>query len=1081
MTGILGSNAAPILSSNVARQPEPIAKSSATTTAPPLGDARDTIADTPEARATADARLARPFAIALATRSFHTSMPPPDVDVPAQSTLGRWRTQLDDAFKRSGFLAWAVEQGLDTKSLQLDPLLGTLAGRVNGKAHTFSLMDDSGWADVSRTLLSIARVIAPNPGQAFSYPWPDGKVPLYTVGRFYGAPIDLTPAQASLHRQKLRSGARFEFAPVANALQRSPEALTKQGTELGDDANRDALIAALRSQAGDAGGSIDLGQIMISIDPRSRRFASEQRREISVAQYLQNDGFTVPANSKDAYDLADALSFDLAHRAPGADAGGVRHIARLLSKTELRKMGAVVAQWKARNGLAEPQAGPGAGSLLHRLISLLPEPTRKLIANNPASAWDLLIRSPEAQAVGEAIQKKLGLAESPTSLMESVSAALLQELDPALGQSCFSVAGYNLYQKDNAGASAAEIVKRFTAHLETKVGVEAAPVAAQLLLSAAAPEFLVKAIPPNLVHGSHTWESFSTAVALVEQQAPGASANMTFSQIMKYADAQLIVLEGESQLEVASIQPLIAWGLANGVIENNPKGEYTSSDVERSLVMLKEQKKELDSARTHLFMPAPTRQELALAELKRVFPGLDPSSKMLRGVYDKSYVVSLLDVYMTQPFEPDNWVSRNEKEFPWTQMKPRLSESPNINTVFSKNFEAYRKSHEEAWAIQFKYQISLLPAAERERIQQAEVSFMEVSRPFLGTELEPGLSLNPARRPRKPTAQELEDLKGRHGLLMKVEGGDGQVDYYSYFPGLGRIVKEKGGPGEQAHFDDSAYFGKGSKGRVPGTHNILTPFGKPNKDRDASGAVGNAKGSYFSGKSGSLSCVAGRFFTKDYDGLKAESAGETAVEKNTKTIKKINEFLLSLVPFYDGIQDAINGNVAGAIFNIGFDILGFLLPGAAAGSKALKAGKSLGNALRRSFFAGVGASIGVTDVLDLPKNIKRGIVTGARDIRTLRRQADEVGPRLKGNYQSYDVTRHYNDGDIVKGASLLETDGVLTPVVAIFKKGRWYSYSFITRTPFGPQLVQFGSLSVLESLKSNSTMPQRTDLPAFEA
>ncbi|WP_395610391.1 hypothetical protein [Pseudomonas sp. B22129] len=1087
MTGILGSNAAPILSNSVARQPEPKAESSAPAVAPPLGDARVTsnldaaLADTPEARATADAQLARPFAVALATRSFHTSMMPPDVEVPPQSTLGRWRTQLDSAFKSPRVLAWAAEQGLDTRSLTLDPSRGTLAGTVNGQAHTFSLADDSGWSDVSRTLLSIARVIAPKPGQVFSYPWPEAKVPLYTVGRFYGEPIDLSPAQARLHRQKLKNGTRFEFAPMAYTLQRSAQALTKQITGLGDDANHQALITALRSQVDDAKGTIDLSQVMIPIDLRSHRFATEQRRQVSVAQYLQSEGCTVPANSRDAHDLASALFFDLAHRVPGGDAGGVRHIARLLSDTDLRKMRGVVTRWKAQTvtDVPEAQAGAGAGSLLHRLISTLPEPTRKLIANNPASVLDALIRSPGAQGLGETIRKKLNLAESPTTAIESVSVAILQELDPASGQSCFNVAGYNLYQKGNAGASAAQIVKRFTAHLEHKVGVEAAPVAAQLLLSAVAPEFLAKDIPPLLVIGSHTWESFSTAVALIEKQASGAPVNMTFSQIMKYADAQLIVLEGESQLEIASINPLIAWGLANDVIEKKPNDVYTSEDVARSLRVLKEQKKELEGARVNLLKPVPTREELALAELKRVFPDLDPTAKTLRGFYDKSYVVSLLDVYMTEPYEPDMWVSRDKKVFPWEEIKRSLSKSPSINSTFSEVFESYKKSHAQAWAIQFKYQISLLPAAERERLQQSDVSFMELSRLFLGTELEPGLSLFPARVPRKPTVQELEDLKGRHGLLMKVQGRDGQVDYYSYFPGLGKLVKAEGVPGENASFDDSAYFGKRSKTREPGTYNIFSPFGEPNTEREPPGAIGNAKGAFFSGRNGSLANVVGQFFTKDYAGLKAEAAGETAIEKTTKTNQKINEFLLSLVPFYDGIKDAINGNVAGAIFNIGFDILGFLLPGAAAGSKALKAGKSVGNALRRSFFAGVGASIGVTDALDLPKHIKRGTVTGIKDARLLRQHADEVLPRLKGNYQSYDVTRFYKEGDIVKGAAVLETSGVLTPVVAIFRKGGWYTYSALTNTPFGPQLAQFGSLSALESLRPQPNVLDKTDLPTI--
>ncbi|MBN2993136.1 hypothetical protein JWR97_19590 [Pseudomonas cedrina subsp. fulgida] len=644
------------------------------------------VPDTPKARALADTQLAKSYAVALATRSYQTSIAPPDVQVPAESTLGRWRTQLDAAFKSLGFLSWAKEQGLDIKSLKLDPFLGELTGLVNGKMHTFSLKDDSSWSDVSRVLLSIAKAIAPMPGQAFNYPWPDGKVPLYTVGRFYGEPIDLSPSQAISHREKLRAGAAFEFAPVSHGAQRSIAALEEQVKALGDDADRHALIAALRSQKDDAEGKIDLNNVTVPIDRRSSLFLTEQRLKINVSQLLQKYGYELPGTSTQAHDLANVLSFDLAHRMPGVNAGGVRHIAGLMSKTDLRKMKVLVDQWKLKHATQAPESqnGPGVGSLLRTLVSTQGAASKKDIAGNPSLALDQLIRSPEAQALGKAIQEKIHLADSPTGATEAVTAALLQELDPDPKKSCFNLAGYNLYKSENVGASAAEIVKRFTAHLETKVGVEAAPLAAQLLLSAVAPELVVKNIPPHLVYGSHTWAEFCIAVALVEQIAPGASGNMTFSQVMNYADAQLSVLEeGGSELAAASANPLVAWGVANGVIKNNPTGQYRFEDVELSLKVLKKQKKELMWARAELMKPPPTREEVALAEFKRVFPDIDPTKETLRSIPDASYLVSPLDVYMTEPFEPERWKPVNEKELPWTQMKSRF---PSSIKILIKNF-----------------------------------------------------------------------------------------------------------------------------------------------------------------------------------------------------------------------------------------------------------------------------------------------------------------------------------------------------------------------------------------------------------
>lgn len=1064
MTNFEGVRVTPTLSGNVVGEPPAAAARVSINNAVVHSNTHAQMPDTPEARAMADAQLAKPYAIALATRSYHTSIAPPDVQVTPESTLGRWRNPLDSAFKSTGFLSWAKEQGLDTRSLKLDPFLGELTGIVNGKMQTFSLKDDSGWSDVSRVLLSIARGIAPMPGQAFNYPWPDGKVPLYTVGRFYGEPIDLSPSQAASHRKKLKDGAAFEFAPVGHASQRSVEALAEQGKAQGDDANRHALIAALRSPVDDAEGKIDLNNVRVPIDRRSSLFLTDQRREISAAQLLERQGHKLPVNSTEAHGLANALTFDLAHRVPGADAGGVRHIGALLNTTELRKMKAVVDQWKLKHAsqAPDPQAGVGAGSLLRGLISTLATSTKKVIADNPSLALDQLIRSPEAQALGKTIQARIKSAASPTGATEALTAALLQELDPNPGKSPFNLAGYNLYKSDNVGASAAEIVKRFTAYLETKVGVEAAPLAAQLLLSAVAPELLVKSIPAALVYGSHTWADFSIAVALVEQEAPGASGNMTLSQVMNYADAQLSILDGGDELAAASADSLIAWGLANQVIKSNPQGQYAFEDVEQSLTVLKKQKKELAWARAELMKPAPTREALALAEFKRVFPGVDPTKKTLRSTRDDTYRVSPLDVYMTTPINLEWWAPLNEKELPWATIKSRFSElDPDINKTFSETFEDYTKTQAAAWAIQFKYQVSLLPRVEQERINQADVTFMSVSRPFLGTEETNSSQLYPGRRPRTPTPHELKELEGGQGVLMKVEGADSKVEYYSYFPGLGKIVKEKGRAEEQSHFDDSKYFSPDSKARVPGTYNVFTKFDVTHQDRDLPEVTGEGRVPYFSRRNGSLATVVGKFFTKDYGYLKAKAVGETRIEKNTAGIHAVNDFLLSLIPFYDGIKDAISGNVAGAVFNIGFDILGFFLPGASAANKAMKLGKSAGKVLKRSFFAGLGASVGVTDVINLPRNIKRGVLAVSKDIKRVYKHADEVLPRLKGNYRSYEVTRTYKDGDVVKGFYQVESEGVRRPIVAVLKKGAWYAYSSLMNTPFGPQLAQFGVLSAL--------------------
>lgn len=169
------------------------------------------------------------------------------------------------------------------------------------------------------------------------------------------------------------------------------------------------------------------------------------------------------------------------------------------------------------------------------------------------------------------------------------------------------------------------------------------------------------------------------------------------------------------------------------------------------------------------------------------------------------------------------------------------------------------------------------------------------------------------------------------------------------------------------------------------------------------------------------------------------------------------------MPFYDGVQDAIKGDIGGAVFNLGFDILGFVIPGANAARKATKAGKGVLNVIKSGVVAGIGASVGYTDSVDIAKNLNKGARAGYRDVKYLAEQGHDVLSRLRGHYGSYDVTKIYKEGDVVKGFFYAAENNVWQPAVAIFKKGAWYAYNVVTKTPFGVQLAQFGAVSSLHS------------------
>ncbi len=1030
-------------------------------------------------RAAGDAQVATSFAKTLSSGPAKNWVQQPRVDIHPDSTLGRWYLQLDDAFMDPGFREWVQEQQLEQTTLTFIPSQGQVRGYVNGQLKTFCASDDSGWADISRTLMSILKRFAPEPGQEVRFPWygREGQIPAPIVTQFYGEPINPTPAQAATRVRQIRENPSFRM-PDSYVSARSEEALSTQAQTLGDDANRHAMVTALKSQVDDVNGRIDLDKVQIPIDPRSALFKSTQRSSMSLAQLLQSDGTKVPTNSEQALGVAMALSFDLAHRAPGAASGGVMPTASSLGATALRRMNTQVKQWMAQRASQPPpsQADPVTATLLSRLLGNLPESTRIAIRDNPSVALDQLIRSPEALELGKKIQAALKIIDTPTSAIESVGAALVQELDPGVGKSQFNLAGYNLYSLDNTGASHGEIVRRFTQHLEGTVGVEGAPIAARLLLTAAAPEFLVKNVPPNLVYGSHTWANFAIEASRIEQQVPGALANMTFSQVMAFGSAPSASLESDDQLNEAVRLPVIGWGIANGVIKPNAGHIYTPSEFTLAFTALNKQQKELEWASKILSSPAPTREEIALAELKRVFPNIDPTLEVLERPWVKHTPVSLLDIYMTGPIDPKGWESNDKYNLPFDQISSRLAQlEPDIKTKFAEKFQTYRQSHEHAIAIQFKYQLSLLPSIEQDSIKNARIRFHELRRPYTkGKKIH--LNGRLVFKPEKYSDEESETLKGRHALLMRVEKKNGGVDYYNYSPGQATLSPAEGFPntlpenpkkqwspnfnpaGIRLEIDDSVYYAEPKKTQKSESNVLFSRVGEISDDPEKPEDSDTLPGTYFSDKAGALGLIPGEFFTRDYDALELTAKGVTELEKGKAFDVKLKRLFLSIIPFYDGIQHAINGNVSGAIFDIGFDALGFIIPGAIAGRKAYKAGRGGFNIIKSGLIAGAGESVGIIDVHNITKNLNKAANAGYKDIQFLTKNVDDVLSRLKGNHRHYSPSQTYKENDIVKGFSLSEADALWRPTVAILKKGSWYAYNTVTKVPYGVQLLQFGAL-----------------------
>ena len=145
----------------------------------------------PNSRAQDDSQLVQNFLSVLkSTRGEYAAA----VQIPPNSTLGQWRTQMAIALKAPDFQDWIKSKGINPASIVILPDSNSISVGLNHQRVTFNLNDNSGWAAVAAPILSAGKVLASGGGDtvhfndAFSDTFELGK-----VAHFYGLP-DLTKA-----------------------------------------------------------------------------------------------------------------------------------------------------------------------------------------------------------------------------------------------------------------------------------------------------------------------------------------------------------------------------------------------------------------------------------------------------------------------------------------------------------------------------------------------------------------------------------------------------------------------------------------------------------------------------------------------------------------------------------------------------------------------------------------------------------------------------------------------------------------------------------------------------------------------
>lgn len=1003
--------------------------------------------------------------------------------IPANSTFGQWWRQLGQAFRSPDIQQWMQDRDIKPDSIKINPASGqisfTLKSGPGQEVHTLGL-DDPGWAAVSGPLLDAGRVIVSGDIDTTVSPRLSAtadSAPFTLVQRFYKEPVLSSPDAISQRVAELqRDYAFIELKPqlFSNLLSsRSEERLEEQQAQLADIRNRHQAALDLRHLAGFVReGSRETSEISHELDTRVVYVDSTgtytpanagNLNSVSLRQFIQDHGWNIPTSLDQLDNLVNALLTPQPKAPANGNYGGARAWPEPLDAVSERQLRTDILQGRIGDIDLRPCASVLAYLLDGRQV--LPAQTA-----DPRPLIDSLIESPRGQALGKAIQAQFEARSVKGSVNDWLLAALTLDLSPPAGGSPAAaqtpIAGYMLLSAQNAGKTAATVVNELTtllAQADERSSPEQAAVQATLLLSSRAPEFLVKDMPQDLRLGTHSWVSFATAVARIEALAPGATATMSYAQVMVQASIAPLSEEEKHTEFVAQSAALKDWAVANGM-------PYPTTDAAMTRVRnaFSAQISELQKATHASTAEMPTARGMALEQLKKAMPDMDPKlfeEKCISVVPSNRYFpgpYSILDLYIDgrgvpgAPSSADNWgetgrdvlraVTLGGVDLPadgrpsaWVSSSTavdinavlgKLKQLPPLSEAFDTAFSAYSGAVKTATTAHIKHMVSKLPLADRQHFEYGKITLAKEAHYEWG-----GITVNERNRTTEGCIQ------------IKIER-DGRIHNYQLDRLQGKITQRP----DLGDFKTGEPYYKGS--RPFNEFKEITPQGQyaATMADESKGATG-VPDSFGSARTAYLADAI--LQDMDMTGLKSAAKGQTTFDTEVPTHEKAAEFALNLIPFRSAVVSFQNGKIAQGLGDLSWDVFGFLvgfgsaLKGAKAAATGAAALARLGHNLKIVGRAALGALNPVGGLDDLA----RGVVNGS--VRVL--GAGYKGLRQLRAYRSVNLLELAKKPDIAEGTYKAINRTVESKALAKFDEaaGKWYAYDPRTRQAYGKPLENF--------------------------
>lgn len=820
--------------------------------------------------------------------------------------------------------------------------------------------------------------------------------------------------------------------------------------------------------------------------------------DINIEQWLRFYGHPMPSTATQLVNLVDFFN----KKRPELSASGDYH--EILKNPDIFPTALSLAQREKVQKVTETFGARGRGQLLNLLFEQAISAPVDVLRFDPHQHIHGLMASAIGKIWAEGYLEALGWygtnsGESPSQedLQQLLLAAILLNIDPTIGEveNKGRVMGYELYKPANAERHPSQVLLDLEKHLvdNNVIDAKAAPLAAYILAADVAPELVVKNIPADMIIGAPGWLVHSVTVAKIETIAPGSSRAMSYEHVQTYSDIEPFDEQLEQLFSLIVIEHVLNWGAVNNIIPYSADGEYTADNFCTAEAHYAKYTEALEQCSEALSTPLPTREEVALEELKRVLPGGDYLT-------EKNYLhpdfssgeVSIHELFMSGDLLNHGWTG-NAAAFNIVLVKandldlitPYTHSLKNIQTLYKEKFDNYFKQLQLGTATALKLALSKLPEKDRICLEHGTLSLYTARKKF-------------SDHSTQETQRQRDKHRGRYGVIICAQYNS-QRYYYELFTlravcnsrhDLRNVFEETAieyfDPTESADkdkkqwqtqaldwpLDIDAYL-NGTE-PVKGVTNKLVVeklWESYEAERGASATWGQLE-TFFSQKTEDIVDKVLEYFppTK-HDELYDVGYGITPLEAARKNSKENLDLILNLIiPFKSCIEDLTSGDPdreASGAFGCALDALAVV--GAVVGvvpklaSIAAKSGKLLVKALKLVKLS-ASFSLSLVNPLDgVPSLMKKGakltkngalLITGhgvktsgkaTRKLRSVSGTLDALNAAKSLNCVDVKIAHWESIGELSQAADVL-----------VLKRGNdWYHLSLNSYQPRGAKITSY--------------------------